>query len=265
MKKRNYVWVIMVCIVTMLGFPASAPSTVVSAAEPFNNQLFLPLIEVWEEIWFDDFGDPNDPAWEYRLLKDPKDGWFEHLNGMYAAHIRDNAALMIATPNWRTPGDFKLEVDGRHLSPDKKSFNGLGLAFSADDDWNGFYSMIIAAGAAQHFWAVVRFERRTPTRFKAHMLTNNGYRGGPTSMGNYSRTNRLMIVRIGNVIRPYNNGSALPTGGGKFHVEDSHLGPNGLVGLVVTSYEFSNGEIDFDNFELTHLTDEDPYAYDPND
>jgi hypothetical protein len=249
----------------MLGFPASAPSTVVSAVEPSDTQIFLPLIKAWQDVWFDDFAD-LDPVWEYRLLKeDPKDGFFEHLGGKYAAHIRDNSALMIATPWWRTPGDFKLEVDGRHLDPDKKSFNGLGLAFSADDDWTGFYSMIIAAGAAQHFWAVVRYEKAPSGRYKAEMLTNNGYRGGPTSMKNYSGTNRLMIVRIGDTIRPYNNGSALPTGDGHFDVQDNHYGPNRVVGLVVTSYEFSNGEIDFDNFELTHLYNEDPETYDPNE
>jgi hypothetical protein len=66
-----------------------------------------------------------------------------------------------------------------------------------------------------------------------------------------------MIVRIGDTIRPYNNGSALPTGSGRTYVVDDRFGPGGLVGLVLTSYEFSNGEIDFDNFQLTPLYEED--------
>ena len=213
-----------------------------------------------EPILFDDFED-EDPVWEYKLLKDPTDGFFEHLNGKYAAHIQDNSALMVATPGWRPRGDFKLEVDGRHLDPDKKSFNGLGLAFSADDEWTGFYTMIIAAGAAQHFWAVVRFATEGQRDYKANILTNDGYRGGPGSMKNYSGTNRLMVTRIGDTIKPYCNGRALPVGDGRPYVVDSRYGPNRLVGLVVTSYEFSYGEVDFDNFQLTPLYEDDMDEY----
>ena len=80
-------------------------------------------------------------------------------------------------------------------------------------------------------------------------------------MKNYSGTNRLMILRIGDTIKPYNNGRSLPVGDGRRYVVDSSFGPNRLVGLVVTSYEFSNGKVDFDNFELTPLYDAVPGEY----
>jgi hypothetical protein len=270
LKKWTYpVWIV-VCIVSMIAVPASAPSVPVRAQETLPHKAFLPWVReaAWlyipfvrymEPILFDDFED-EDPVWEVLLLKDPTDGFFEHLDGKYAGHIQDNSALMISTPGWRPTGDFKLEVDGRHLDPDKKSFNGLGLAFSGDDEWTGFYTMIIAAGSAQHFWAVVRFQR-VGNRYKTKPLTNDGYRGGPLSMKNHSGTNRLMVTRIGDTIKPYCNGSALPVGDGRPYAVDDTFGTNRLVGVVVTSYEFSYGEVDFDNFELTPLYEEDIDEY----
>jgi hypothetical protein len=38
----------------------------------------------------------------------------------------------------------------------------------------------------------------------------------------------------------------------------THLADDRMVGLVVTSYEFSNGEVEFDNFKLTPLYPGDP-------
>ena len=276
LKNRTYVWLTVSCIVAMLSFPASAPPTGVYAqkAVEFEERtpwlsatdgIYMPIFSFIEPILSDDFSHAENPVWEYKLLKDPKDGFFEHLNGKYAAHIQDNSGLMIATPGWRPRGDFKLEVDGRHLDPDKKSFNGLGLAFGANNEWTAFYTMILAAGAAQHFWAMVRFEKTPRGRYSTNMLTNDGYRGGPGSMKNYSGTNRLMIVRIGDKIWPVNNGRSLPTGGGKNYVRDNRFQSNQLVGLVVTSYEFSYGEIDFDNFKLTPLYNVDPDTYVPEE
>jgi hypothetical protein len=159
---------------------------------------------------------------------------------------------MVATPGWRASGDLKLEVDGTHLSPLKKSANGLGIAFNAEDDWSGFYALIIAMGAAQHLFSVVRF---TGTRGKS--ITNGGYRGAPGFVRDWDGTNTLMVTRIGNTITAYCNGKVLPGG----RTEDDTYGPGGLVGLVVTSYEFSDGEIEFDNFRLTPLYEEDIGQY----
>jgi hypothetical protein len=274
MKKWTYVLMTIICVVSMVSLPAGAPPSAVRAQEPGEFKIYVPWIRTTayimvpfitfvEPILFDNFED-TDPEWEYRLLKDPKDGFFEHLNGKYAGHIQDNSGLMVASPSpgWRPRGDFKLEVDGRHLDPDKKSFNGLGLAFSADTEWTGFYTMIIAAGAAQHFWAVVRFRQRSSGRdYSATILTNKGYRGGPGSMKNYSGTNHLMVTRIRDTIKPYCNGRALPVGDGDPYVVDATYGPKRQVGLVVTSYEFSYGEVDFDNFRLTPLYEDDIDEY----
>jgi hypothetical protein len=273
---RKWTWLVItvVSIVSMISFPASTSPNAVRAQEPSTHRAFLPairtpswlyipLVRYMEPILFDDFQD-QDPQWQQFLLKDPTDGWFEHLNGKYAAHIDDNSAVMVASPGWRPLGDFKLEVDGRHLGPDKKSFNALGLAFSGDDDWSGFYGMMIAAGSVQHFWAVVRFTQQPNERdVLAKALTNNGYRGGPNSMKGHAGSNRLMVVRIGDTIKPYCNGRSLPVGDGRRYVVDSTYGPNRQVGVVVTSYEFSDGEIDFDNFELTPLYGADPDEYTP--
>jgi hypothetical protein len=262
LKKRTYLLLTVFCIVSMIGFPASAPPSTVRAQDTLPHKAFFPLVRTtaylylpflryMEPILLDDFED-EDPEWEQWLLKDPKDGFFEHLNGRYAAHVRDNSAMIVASPGWRPSGDFKLEVDGQHLAPLKKSFSGLGLAFSGDDEWTGYYALMIAAGAAQNFWAVVRFDNT-----RANYLTNSGYRGGPGFMKDWDETNRLMIVRIGDMIKAYCNGKALP--GGK--AIDDHYGPGRQVGLVVTSYEFDWAEMDFDNFQLTPLYEEDIGEY----
>jgi hypothetical protein len=262
LKKWTYLLIAVGCIVSMISFPASAPTNTVRAQGTVAHKAFLPWIRTtgWlyipfvrdmEPIRFDDFED-EDPEWQQWLPKDPKDGFFEHMNGLYAAHIHDNSAMIIASPGWRTYGDFKLEVDGQHLAPLKKSFNGLGLAFGGDDEWTGFYALMIAAGAAQNFWSVVRFDNT-----RARYLTNSGYRGGPNFMKDWDGINRLMVVRIGDMITAYCNGKPLPSGSAR----DDTYGPGRQVGLVVTSYEFSWGQIRFDNFLLTPLYEEDIGEY----
>ena len=81
-------------------------------------------------------------------------------------------------------------------------------------------------------------------------------------MRSHDGTNRLMVVRIGDTLKPYCNGVALPVGDARPYVVDGTLGP-GQVGVMVTSYEFAWGDMDFDNFELTPLYDQDPGTYVP--
>ena len=267
LKKWAYVLLTTIFIFTMTVVPSAAPPSAVRAQEgpprvagtskaflPMILKpawLYIPLLRFMEPILEDTF-DTGPGDWEMVFRKDPKDGWFEHWQDRYLAIVRDNSAMIIASPGWRPSGDFKVEVDGKHKEPRNKTFNGLGLAFDATDDWNGYYALMIAAGAAQHSWALVRF-RNT----RAKYLTNKGYRGGPTSMRNYTGWNRLMVIRIGDTIRVYNNGSKLPNG----TVVDTTYGPAGLVGVVATSYEFDKGRIEYDNFKLTPLYEEDIVEY----
>jgi len=260
LKKRMVlsVTVPFMLLLTFLSF--STPRGPVKAQEPGPYRaflplilkpmkLFLPIIRFPELVRFDDFEDA-DPEWVLMMTKEPKDGYFEHLNGKLVGHIRDNAALMVISPGWRPEGDFQLEVDVRFanswtIEHRKKSGNGLGLAFGGDDDWSGFYAFLLQDGASQHLWAVVRVVN---TRFR--YLTEGRWRGDERAyIHDWDGTNHLMVVRQGDEITVYVNGKKFRKG----QFTDSSYGPGRLVGLTISSFEFSNGKVEFDNFKLTPL------------
>jgi len=169
-------------------------------------------------------------------------------------YITDNSGLMTTYPGWRARGDYKLEVQARHVSPNRKSFNGLGIAFNmrispTDPTKHRFYALMLAAGGAQHAWAVVDFEDTEAT-----YLTNGGYRGGPSFMKNWDNVNELEIRVVDGKIYAFCNNKWLPGG----TAEGPLLTDNLLIGLVVSSYEFSNGLVEFDHFKITPLKPGDP-------
>jgi hypothetical protein len=239
-KKWMYLLGISALVLGVLAM--SVPQRSIDAQSGTN--VFLPKVFMWDGSFFDDFQDMY-PAWQYHLLKDPTDGSFEHMNGVYAAHIRDNAAMIVASPGWRPDGDYVLEVDARFTSPwtidqKLKSLNSMGLAFAGNNDWSKFYAFLLADGGAQHWYSIVRVNTAKFT----YLLE---WRAGPTSMKGWSSTNHISVLRRGDEIRIYCNGSKLGTGG---TITDNHYGLNRMVGLIVTSYEFAEGEMEFDNFKM---------------
>jgi hypothetical protein len=235
-----------VCALLMTAMGAGVPR--VAAGAQRLDQIYLPLVFKPQRVWSDDFAD-NDPAWPMVLMDEPQDGYFEHLNGYLAGHIRDNSGFFAASPGWKSYGAFSLDVDGRHTGPlndagnPVKTANGLGLAFGANDDWSNFYALILSSGGAQHFYAIVHYVGKQAT-----IVSNNGrYRGGDmTIMHPWAQTNRIGVTVRDGVIKAYCNGKEL-AGGMVSGV--SFAGNN--VGLIVTSYEFDEGEVQFDNFQLT--------------
>ncbi len=245
--KRTSLLISCVLLVTLAVLaPGGNRGLAQGTAQTGSYKVYFPLISRIEAVRFDDFAD-NDPVWNLTLRQEEKDGFMEHLGGLFAAHIRDNSALFAYSPGWRPLGDYKLEVDARHVSPNRKTYNGLGLVFDATDDWSEFYALIIAAGGAQHAWAVVRF-----TNFgdDVKYLTNDGYRGAPNFMKGWDSWNHLMVIRRQDGVTVYCNGKKLPDG----NTTDTYHGSQRLVGLMVTSYEFDIGEVEFDNFKLTQLS-----------
>jgi hypothetical protein len=237
--------------------PANTTRTAVQAQEAaaLTPQTYIPLVIYPQTRYVERF--VADPEWHFEYLKnDPKDGYFEHSpeTETYLGYITDNSGLFIAWPEWRASGDYILEVSARHVGPNRKSFNGLGIAFNiwvskTDPARHQFHALMLAAGGAQHNWAVVRFDDS-----KATYLTNDGYRGGPPFMSNWDKWNDLEVRVIDGEISVYCNGKWLPAG----TATDKRLVDNRLVGLVVSSYEFSNGLVEFDNFKLTLLLPGDP-------
>jgi hypothetical protein len=255
MKRTYLVLTLMALSLVLTLVPVATSGATVEAQAQATYYAYFPVIDAGPEIRWPPMRVERfvtDPNWEMAYLKnDPKDGFFQHApdTETYLGYITDNSALMVAWPGWRIRGDYKLEVDARHVSPHRKSFNGLGIAFNATDDWKRFYALMLAAGGAQHAWAVVDFNDT-----HAKYLTNGGYRGGPNFMRNWENYNHLEIRVIDGQIHAYCNGKWLPggTATGKVLADDRR------VGIVVTSYEFSNGLVEFDNFQLTPLYPGDP-------
>jgi hypothetical protein len=219
---------------------------------------YLPLI-MYQQPKVREENFVTDPGWAFAYLKnDPTDGSFEHspTRQTYLGHVTDNSALMAAWPTWELSGDYMLEVDARHVSPMQKSFNGLGLAFNlevseTDPRDHDFYVLMLANGAAQHFWAVAHF-----TDTEATYLTNGGYRGGTNFMRAWDEWNQLEIRVVDGAIYSLINDNWLPNG--TVEANEVNLVDGRLAGLVLTSYEFDEGEMEFDNFRLTRLYPGDP-------
>jgi len=233
----------LLAIVPLLG----ASSSQVTAQEG-DHKVYLPIISTLRKELLDDFQD-LDPAWDLVFIKDPVDGFFEHLldRGIYAAHIRDNAALMVSSPGWRTYGDdYSIEVDARFASDwtighRLKSLNSMGIVFDANDDWSEYYAFLLQDGGAQHNYALVKVK---DTKFSYIY----GWRGGPNFMDNWDGTNHIRLRRQGDLIDLYCNGKILP---GSNDLVAPPMGQRPQIGLMVASYEFSDGEMEFDNFEMT--------------
>jgi len=243
--RTKWVYLGIACALLLIVMGAGVPQLAVRAQA--GNTYYLPLIFKPQRVWFDNFSD-NDPAWPMVFMDEPQDGSFEHINGYLAGHITDNSGFFVGSPGWKSYGAFSLAVDGRHTGPlneagnPPKTANGLGLAFGANDDWTDFYTLILSSGGAQHFWAIVHYQGRDAT-----IVSNNGrYRGGDmTTMHPWAQTNRLMVTVRDGTIKAYCNDKELAGG----MVSGIRFAGNN-VGLIVTSYEFDEGEVEFDNYEL---------------
>jgi hypothetical protein len=225
------------------------PQGRVKAIDGEPTTLYFPLLFRPQRVWFDDFQD-LDPAWPEMYAKEPgKDGWFEHADGVLKGHIRDNSAMVVVSPGWYANGDYSLEVDARFPQADHKSLNGLGLVFGANEDWSDFYALMLAENPGQHFWVVAHFQVLGPGWVKGTWLTNGGWEGSPGFVHTRDSWNRFKVVREGTTISVYCNDIILD---GRPVTTNASYG-DGRVGLMFTSYEFDQGEVEFDNFRLTLL------------
>jgi hypothetical protein len=251
--KRTHLFLALAIVGLVLGLvPANAPATMVQAQDSpqAEHYTYIPYLRYKPAPRVETF--KTDTAWPQRWLKnDPKDGYFAQSPETQSlwAYVTDNSALIVTWPGWRIRGDYKIEVDARHVGPLRKSFNGLGLVFNATDDFNHFYALMLAMGAAQNFWALVRFDDN-----KATYETNDGYRGGPNFMRDWDKWNELEVRVVEGMIVVYCNNKPLPSG----EAIGTYLADDRLIGLVATSYEFDNGLMEYDNLKLTPLYPGDP-------
>ncbi len=244
--------------VTLGGVPRYA-----AQAQTPITKLYFPLMFKSEPVRLDTF-DTHDPSWTIMNLKAGFDNntktFFDWRNSLLYCGVKDNSDRWVIHPNWRPLGDFQLEVDGRFLwkhdqqPPAPQTWTAFGLAFGGSNDWLQGYNFSLAFGLSQPFWVVSRFDglNTTTKRFIVHDLTVWG--GAPDFVRNWDGWNHLTIVRIQDRIYPYVNGILMPLPDPYEYVRDGTYGTNRLVGLLVTSYEWSGDEIEFDNFKLTPLS-----------
>jgi hypothetical protein len=210
---------------------------------------YFPLVFKAEPVRLDDFQD-QDPVWQTKF-REAKDGSFFYRSGRLVGLIKDNRANSIAWPGWRPLADYKLEVDARFY--DGRWLNGLGLVFAGNDDWTEYYAFMLSYNFDQHNWTVARAkpkEGSDPPDIDFKWLTDFGWGGAPSFVAARNRWNHLMVVRVGNTIEVYINGYLMPDG----TFTDGTYGRNRLVGVLVSSYEWSVGDMEFDNFQLTPLS-----------
>jgi len=220
-------------------------------------KLYLPLVFKGEPVRLDTFERAN-LNWTILNMKGPGDTsqtFFTIRNGRLYSKILDNSDRWIIHPGWRPLGDFQLEVDARFLweyNPNNmppQTFSGLGLVWGGNDTWSQGYGYHIGFGGYQFTWAIARYDG--PSAFT--YLANWG--GAPDFVHNWDNWNHLSIVRIRDYIYVYCNGYPMPLPPPYYnYLVDGTYGTNRLVGLTVTSWEWSQDEIEFDNFKLTPLS-----------
>lgn len=202
---------------------------------------YFPLILEAEPTRYDNFED-QDPPWQYKFTE-PADGTFFHRNGRYVAELADNSANGVAWPGWRPLGDFKLEVDAR-FGDHTAWMNALGLVFAGNDQWDEYYAFMLGYNFAQHAWS---FSRVEPPE---HFVRLTEWGGVPTFVGWYDHWNHLMVLRVGDRMSVHINGRQMP--GGSY--TDGTYGTRRLVGVIATTFEWNQGEVEFDEFTLTPLS-----------
>ena len=219
-------------------------------AQALTPRAYFPLIFKAEPIRKDDFED-EDPVW-YTYRRETKDGYFYHRDGRLVGLITDNRANNIGYPEWTPLGDFMVEASVRYT--DGRWMNGLGLVFCGNDVWTQYYAFMLGHNSNQHFWAVARADPDTSdpeNDVDFEWLVD--WEGTPGFVDQFNNWNRLGVVRRGSSIKVYANGRQLGN-----EIIDSKYGTHRQVGVIHTSYEWTQGEVEYDNFKLTPLYPGDP-------
>ena len=110
-RKWSSLVLVAICVLSVVAIPASAPPNAARAQENGEHRVFLPMllkpnwaffpfVQLIPGIQREDF--TTDPGWPLVFIKDPKDGFFEHGGDRLLGHIRDNAAMFITSPLWRS-------------------------------------------------------------------------------------------------------------------------------------------------------------------
>ncbi len=246
-------FVLMGCLLFAVLFAARGEQGGVRAQG--DHKLYFPLVIQGERVRVDTF-DRTELGWTILNMKGPGDTsppFFTIRNSRLYTKILDNSDRWIFHPGWRALGDFRLEVDARFLWASDplppQTFSGLGLTWGGNDTWSQGYHYLFGFGGEQFSWVVSRFDGLTAITH----LTVPG--GTPPYVNNWDNWNHLTIVRVRDRIYVYCNGQAMPLPGPYYdYLVDSTYGTNRLVGLTTTSWEWSQDEIEFDNFTLTPLS-----------
>jgi hypothetical protein len=228
------------------------PRIKVSAQD--DHKLYFPV--AFQPTWNgrDDFED-NHPEWRvYNLARQPedKDGGFRYAvlapgtvweKRVLRGEIRDNAVRLVASPPWLAKSFYRLDMDARFHKQDKQSFDSLGIVFGGNSDFSEYYAFLLAYGADQHFWAIVKVKG-----YRTRYLDKDKFIGAPGFVRDRDGWNHLTVIRFYDKIFLYINDRKLLDTGEDYH--DSDYGANRRVGVVITSYELNFHDIDFDDFEL---------------
>jgi hypothetical protein len=244
-----------VFVLSLILLPKSTPQQA-ARAQTLTPVAYFPLIYKAEPVRFDDFTD-EDPVWEqYYVKNDPKDGGFFHRDGQLAANVWDNSGWVVASPGWRPLGDFRVEVDAHFVTANYNNYvNTLGLVFGGEivqdvvGNWTvaEFYEFVLAYKSAQHQWAV----RRRDADWSVRDLQPFG--GVPSFVGSWGYWNHFVVLRIQDKIHVFCNGRRMPSQPPEGFTDGTY-GTNRLVGVSIGSWELDRGEMEFDNFLLTPLS-----------
>ncbi len=230
LSRRILALVIPALLVILWPTTLAADSNTPARPQPNAGASYLPFVAFnatfgCQPLFFDDFSDPSS-GW---LVEDTERWLMEYKNGEYRIITREVNDVVRSWPQGAYQ-NYRIAADVR---PVVKNNGSAGLMFGLSDASRQYYTFEVYQELGEYdIW---RFNKGQwlplATGYSAHI--NRGL-----------TTNHLEVVRNGSEIRAYANGYLITTIN-----DDSFLGAR-QVGLVVTTYDYENYDVRFDNFAI---------------
>lgn len=191
----------------------------------------LPLvIRDFRTIFFDDFSNPNS-GW---IVDNSGNIIWRYTGGEYQIYFEERDWIAISTPSLSLPGDYRIEVDARKVSPGGGAYGLIFGVRRTSDSWESYEVFVSPSESA--FLIIKRTIDRTIVRLRNWTFSS--------AIKRDNETNRIRVDRIGATIRVYINGTMVA------NVTDSSFTGSGRDAGVAGISGDAPTDVRFDNFRV---------------
>ncbi len=203
-------------------------------AEDTYSYLCLPSVSTPCDLFRDDFSNPAS-GWPATNIENVL---YEYRDSEYRILVRPQNYFAAARPGFAAT-DYMVSVDLRNSNG---RFGSYGIAFGISQDWNRLYSLEISPNGV---FGIYRYDYET--------ITTLAQASSPV-IHQGTATNHISVKFEASHIYAYANGQLLAD------VYDAWYKGSLYIGLLAVSYDQSNLDLRFDNFEIEGINCGSPYA-----